>query len=294
MVRSSQIPRSNLRINVPSPPQQRIRTGSQGEMIGSPFSNSIIISPRRSSTTSSTSTQFSRMYSTPRSLETPHQSERSRSGSRIPSLTPSRQMSRIPSQQSRSSSEQSSRGPQMVPMWKANAGFVINGVINGIKVQVIFSTIHKTDWMTQRTARRCGFGGTVQLQQNHYLENTYMDHRYSEQTRNPIDIKIGEDPNDNDLYITTEDRVTIVDDNNFHNRSQSLQDLRNRLYILIGLDTIEHNGLIIKLKELVILFPNPNYQPNPEKKYYKIKAMQYPDLSVQANRDFHVRNINRK
>src|SRR5438067_7267064 len=98
--------------------------------------------------------------------------------------------------------------------------------------------------MTRVTARRCGFGGTVQLQQNHYLENTYMDHRYSQQTRNPIDIKIGEDSNNNDLYITTEDRVTIVDDNNFHNRSQSLRDPRNRLYILIGLDTIEHNGLI--------------------------------------------------
>jgi len=145
--------------------------------------------------------------------------------------------------------------------------------------------------MTQSTARRCGLGGNVQLQQDHYLENTYMDHRYHEQTRNPIDIKIGEDQNNNDLYITTDERVTIVDDNNFYNRSQSLRDPRNRLYILIGLDTINHNGLIIKLRELVILFPNPNYQPNPEKKYYKIKAMQYPDLSIQANREFHVSTI---
>ena len=173
-------------------------------------------------------------------------------------------------------------------------GFVINGVINGIKVQVIFSTIHKTDWMTQTTAKRCDFTGVVRLQQNHYLENTYFDHSYSQQTRNPVDIKIGEDPNNNDLYITTEDRVTIVDDNNFYNRSQSLQNPRNRLYVLIGLDTIEHNGLIIKLKELVILFLNPNFMPNPEKKYYKIKAMQYPDLSIQTNRDFHVSTIEKK
>src|SRR2546427_12307440 len=100
--------------------------------------------------------------------------------------------------------------------------------------------------MARATARRCGFGGTVQLQQNHYLENTYMDHRYNQQTRNPIDVKIGEDPNNNDLYITTEDRVTIVEDTNFYYRSQSLQDQRNRLFILIGLDTINHNGLIIK------------------------------------------------
>ena len=58
VIRSSQIPTNNLRINAPSPPQQRIRIGSQGEIIGSPFSNSIVISPRESRT-SSTSTQSS-------------------------------------------------------------------------------------------------------------------------------------------------------------------------------------------------------------------------------------------
>src|SRR5881275_2588502 len=58
VIRSSQILTNNLRINAPSPPQQRIRIGSQGEIIGSPFSNSIVISPRESRT-SSTSTQSS-------------------------------------------------------------------------------------------------------------------------------------------------------------------------------------------------------------------------------------------
>src|ERR1041384_2314760 len=297
-IRQSQIPTQIPGITLSSPPRMQIRTGSQGEMIGSPFS-SIVISPRQSrtsSTSTQSSSQPSRIYSSNQSgYNTPRQSQRSQNGSRVSSLTPSRQISPIPPQSSRSSSEQqSSQGPQIVPIWKANAGFVINGEINGIRLQVIFSTIHKTDFMTRSTARRCGFTGTVQLQQNHYLENTYFDHSYSQQTRNPVNIKIGEDPNNNDLYITTEDRVTIVDDNNFYNRSQSLQNPRNRLYVLIGLDTIEHNGLIIKLKELVILFPNPNFMPNPEKKYYKIKAMQYPDLSIQTNRDFHVSTIEKK
>ena len=293
MVRPSQIPTNNLRIDAPSPPQQRIRTGSHGQLRGSRFSTpsdtptSIVISPRRSPTTSSTSTQYSRIYSTPELSGTPRPSERSRSGSRVPSLTPSRQMSRAPSYQSRSSSEQSSRGPQLVPVWRANAGIVINGEINGFRLQVIFSTIHRVDWMTETTAQRCGITGVI-FQRDHYLEDTYMDHRFRQQTRNPIDIKIGEDPNQNDLYITTDDRVNIVQDSNFYYRSDSLQDPRNRLFILIGLDTIEDNNLILQLKQLRILFPNPNYQPNPEKKYYKIKAMQYPDLSVQTNREFHV------
>ena len=196
-------------------------------------------------------------------------------------------MSRAPSHQSRSSSERSSQGPQLVPIWRANAGIVINGEINGFRLQVIFSTIHRVDWMTETTARRCGITGVV-FQRDHYLEDTYMDHRFRQQTRNPIDIKIGEDPNQNDLYITTDDKVNIVQDSNFYYRSDSLRDPRNRLFILIGLDTIEHNNLILQLRQLRILFPNPNYQPNPEKKYYKIKAMQYPDLSVQTNREFHV------
>ena len=103
-------------------------------------------------------------------------------------------MSRAPSHQSRSSSEQSSQGPQLVPIWRANAGIVINGEINGFRLQVIFSTIHRVDWMTETTAQRCGITGVV-FQRDHYLEDTYMDHRFRQQTRNPIDIKIGEDPN---------------------------------------------------------------------------------------------------
>src|SRR5436190_1577631 len=196
-------------------------------------------------------------------------------------------ISRAPSHQSRSSSERSSQGPQLVPIWRANAGIVINGKINRFRLQVIFSTIHRVDWMTETTAQRCSITG-VTFQRDYYLEDTYMDHRFRQQTRNPIDIKIGEDSNQNDLYITTDDKVNIVQDSNFYYRSDSLQDSKNRLFILIGLDTIGHNNLTLQLKQLRILFSNPNYQPNSEKKYYKIKAMQYPNLSVQTNREFHV------
>src|SRR5213082_3092428 len=109
VIRSSQIPTNNLRINAPSPPQQRIRIGSQGEIIGSPFSNSIVISPRESrtsSTSTQSSSQQSRYYSSnSNGYNTPRQSERPREGSRILSVTPSRQMSRAPSHQFRTSSE---------------------------------------------------------------------------------------------------------------------------------------------------------------------------------------------
>ena len=57
-----------------------------------------------------------------------------------------------------------------------------------------------------------------------------MDHRFRQQTRNPIDIKIGEDPNQNDL---SDDRVNIVQDSNFYYRSDSLRDPRNRFSYLL-------------------------------------------------------------
>ena len=45
------------------------------------------------------------------------------------------------------------------------------------------------------------------------------------------------------------------------------------------MDTIQYNNLQIRADKLQILMPNPNYQQAVGKKYYLIKAMQYPDLS---------------
>ena len=239
------------------------------------------------------STPPSRTYTPASSFNSPRPSQRSRSGSLISSLSSSRQQTPISPQRSRNSSTrpstQGSQGPQIVPMWKANAAMVINGDINGVRLQVIFSTIHKSDWMTVTTANRCGMND--QNIPDQYLENTYMDHRYTRITRNPINILIGNDPNRNNLFITTEDRVFIVRDDNFYHRSQSMRDPRNRLFILIGTDTIEHNGLIIRPSEGKILYPNPNYTPPTEKKYYTIRTMKYPDLADQRNREFNIGNI---
>ena len=239
----------------------------------------------------------SRMYTPTSSFNSLGPSQRSQSGSLIPSLPSSRQQTPISPQSSRNSSTQpstrSSQGPQIVPMWKANAAMVINGDINGRRLQVIFSTIHKSDWMTVTTANTCGLLGR-RMQNDQYLENTYMDHRYSQMTRNPINILIGDDPHGNNLFITTEDQVFIVFDSNFYHRSQSMTDPRNRLFILIGTNTIERNGLIIRPSEGKILYPNPNYIPPTEKKYYTIRTMKYPDLADQRNREFNIGNINVK
>ena len=118
-----------------------------------------------------------------------------------------------------------------------------------------------------------------------------MDHRYGQRTTNPIDIRIGEDSQRRDVYITTSDIVSIVNDDEFWNRSESLRDPRNRNYILIGMDTIQHNNLQIRADKGRILMPNPNYQQAVGKKYYLIKTMQYPDLSDQRNREFNIQNI---
>jgi len=85
--------------------------------------------------------------------------------------------------------------------------------------------------------------------------------------------------------------VSIVQDDEFWNRSQSLQDPRNRSFFLVGMDTIQHNNLQIRADKGQILMPNPNYQQAVGKKYYLIKTMQYPDLSDQRNREFNIQNI---
>jgi hypothetical protein len=189
-------------------------------------------------------------------------------------------------------SQQSSTGPQLVNMWKANSGLVINGEVNGFRLQIIFSNIHRSDWMTQATAQRCGIG-IEQLQGNHYLEETYMDHRYNQRSRRRITIRLGQDAQGRDVTIETEDVVPIVRNDNFYYSSQSLQDPRNRLFLLIGMDTIQHNSIRIRAEKLEVLIPNPHYQPSPEKQFYKLKALQYPDLSIQGNREFNIQNINK-
>ena len=259
------------------PPQMRIRIGRQGQLIGSPFSE---ISRRYSRTPSpfrTPSRSPGRGTNDPPSLPisqqqtpisgqssvssnsrttTPSWAQSARSGdiiSRIPTPVPSR-----PSSRSSSRSRSSSIGPQLISTWIANSGLVINGEINGFRLQIIFSTIHKTDWMTQETAQRCGIGGQL-IPGDHYLENTYMDHRYNQRTRNAIDILIGQ-INGNSVYITTSDVVPIVRTDNFYHRSESLRNQRNRYFFLVGMDTIQSNNIVIRADKLQILIPNPDYQ----------------------------------
>ena len=120
-----------------------------------------------------------------------------------------------------------------------------------------------------------------------------MDHRYEQRTANPIDIRIGQDNQRRDVFITTSDIVPIVRRDNFHNRSQSLQDRRNRLFIIIGMDTIQQNEIRIKVQgnKSEIMIPNQNYVAPTEKKYHKFNAMQYPDLSQAGNLDFNIQYI---
>src|SRR2546429_2804573 len=307
-VTPSQIPRRLPQVIASPPPQMRIRTGRQGQLIGSPFSDisrrysrtpSPFRTPSRSpgrGTNDPPSLPISRQQ-TPISRQssvssnsrttTPSWAQSARSGdiiSRIPTPVPSR-----PSSRSSSRSRSSSIGPQLIPTWIANSGLVINGEINGFRLQIIFSTIHKTDWMTQETAQRCGIGGQL-IPGDHYLENTYMDHRYNQRTRNAIDILIGQ-INGNSVYITTSDVVPIVRTDNFYHRSESLRNQRNRYFFLVGMDTIQSNNIVIRADKLQILIPNPDYQQAVRKKYYQIKAMQYPDLSEQRNREFNIHSI---
>jgi hypothetical protein len=147
--------------------------------------------------------------------------------------------------------------------------------------------------MTQETAQKIGIVNREQLTRN-YLERTYMDHDYRQRTRYTMNIRLGQDANGRDIFIETNDRVPIVENSNFHFMSQSLQDQRSRIFFVVGMDTIQHNGLQIRVDKQEILMPNPNYQPPNEKKFYKFRTMQYPDLSIPGNRDFNIQNINKE
>jgi endonuclease IV len=265
----------------------------------------IIISNRNSTGNSSPS----RAYTPPSQFNTPRHSPR-RTLNDPPSLSNSRQQSPIRTQSSRNSSSRrssesseriqrpvirpiplerrrssSSREQEPIPTYGANAGLVINGEINGFRLQVIFSTIHQEDWLTVTTAQRCGIQGN-RLQNDHYLERTYMDHQYNQRSRNRIRIRLGQDNQGRDVEIRTNDIVPIVKTNNFFYQSQSLADPRSRYFILIGRNTQIAEGIeIIKQK---IRIPNPNYVAPVEKRYYEFRAMNYPDLTNQNNLDFNI------
>jgi hypothetical protein len=269
-VHNEQIPQNN--------PQVIIHQRSRSPSIGS-----------RGRTRSVTSREYSR---TPSSFRTPSRSPQRGLNDPI-SLPPSRQTSRIPTQSSVSSRTQSSRGPGLVPLHIANAGVVINGEINGFRLQVIFSMIHKHDWMTVSTANACNIMRSRTLQQEQYLERTYMDHRYNQTTNNTVNIRLGQDSQGRDIFITTDDNLSIVRDDNFYYRSQSMQHVANRRFILIGMDSIQSNQIQITVKndKSVILIPNPNYVAPLESKFYKFRALQYPDLTIPTNLDFNIQQL---
>ena len=97
-------------------------------------------------------------------------------------------------------------------------------------------------------------------------------------------------PYNRDIYITLDD-IRIIDDMNFFNRPQSLQDPRNRHFLVIGYDDIKRLNIRIDNLKNKIRIPNEQYQPPPEKKDYTIKAYSWPDLSIPENREMNISNM---
>gem|GEM_PF-6325731 len=147
--------------------------------------------------------------------------------------------------------------------------------------------------MTVNTANRCGIGRN-RLNNDYYLEETYMDHRFKQRSRNPVTVYLGQDKNGRDVTITTRNIIPVVDNDNFHYQSQSLADPRNREFLVIGMRTVKDNGIEIRVDKLEIKIPNQYYQAPTEDKYIRLKALEYPDLSNRANLDFNIRNIEQK
>jgi hypothetical protein len=220
------------------------------------------------------------------------QTNRSSRPSYMQSARSSDVISHIPSG-SRSRSNSSSVGPQLVNMRRANAGVVINGSINGYMLQIVFSTIHGEDWMTMSTANKCRLDRN-RLYNDYYLEETYMDHRFKQRSRHAVTVYLGQDKNGRDVTITTKDIIAVVDNDNFHYQSQSLADPRNREFLVIGMRTIIEKKIEIRVDKLEIKIPNQYYQAPTEDKYIRLKALEYPDLSIRANLDFNIRNIEQK
>ena len=194
---------------------------------------------------------------------TPPQQSRSPSILRSQSTRSSRQISR-------------SRSPTTTGIFQAPLGLCINVLINGVKLQTGFSTIHKYNFMTESTAQRCGLiTNAVRRHEEQYLENTPMDHAYKKTREQETDIVIGQktapDGTVSDVTITIDD-IRIINNGNFYNRSQSLQNFQNRLFLIIGMDSIEDLGIQLDVKNKKIKIPNPDYQQPIEKRNITIKA----------------------
>ena len=125
--------------------------------------------------------------------------------------------------------------------------------------------------------------------QTKYLENAMMDHGYRAMKLSPTNVRIGE-IDGHDIYLTV-DELYIANNKNFYNRSQSLQDPRNQLWIVIGMETMDDLGIRIFNKTRKATMPNPLYQAPQYNKNITIKGGYYPDLSIREQQELNIYGI---
>ena len=124
-------------------------------------------------------------------------SVQSRYESERPSIYIRSSNSRSRSRSRRSATQPLSRNvtpDDTIPLFQSQAGISINGEINGVHLTISFSVIHKYNFTTITTARRCALNFTSNTNnQTKYLESTFMDHGYRNMklNRTPPTYKIG-------------------------------------------------------------------------------------------------------
>ena len=127
-----------------------------------------------------------------------------------------------------------------------------------------------------------------------YLEQTAMDHGYRNRRLSPTSILIGEWTDNNDQTVDVNlvlEELYITTDESYYNRSRSLQDQRNRLWVVIGMDTIDELKIKIDIPRRKIIIPNPYYEAPTQKKNMQVTARFFPDLSIQDNQRLEISPI---
>src|SRR5438046_1188945 len=174
-------------------------------------------------------------------------------------------------------------GDGLVPLHKGNSAITLNIEINGWRMQGIIDHNFRDSFVTEETATKCALmmnsNRIHDREQN--LEGTYFPLPYKKETTREVDIRIA-----TNITIQITEGLKII--KNLPWQSQSTENWKSRMFMVIGYDTIEELKIRIDLQKRYIMIPNEDFVQPTEKRYNVIKGLMYPDLTIQENQQLAI------
>src|SRR5438034_1347237 len=164
-----------------------------------------------------------------------------------------------------------------------NSTITLNIEINGWRMQRIIDHNFRDSFVTEETATKCALmmnsNRIHDREQN--LEGTYFPLPYKKETTREVDIRIA-----TNITIQITEGLKII--KNLPWRSQSTENWKSRMFMVIGYDTIEELKIRIDLQKRYIMIPNEDFVQQTEKRYNVIKGLMYTDLTIQENQQLAI------